>query len=314
MSGKELYNSLFTDGNGTPELSRLGRMSALSAVETLLSDVGTPLNCEEMARLIIKRGLWETESETPEAIIRKQLAVDIQKYGDKSRFQRIKPSVYGLRSWGLSESPRPGFRENERIKRKRERLKAKILRMPEDERRAILSAILDIPRQAPMSLPELPSQIHHHNKTVQKKLRDRLYELLPTEFEVLISKLLIALGFDDVIVTGRSGDGGIDVRGTLVVGEVIRTRMAVQVKRWRNKNIQAPIVQQMRGSLGTHDQDLIITASDFSSGARAEAERADATPVALMNGEQLVRLLIQNNIGIRRTPYDLIELSEDEDV
>ena len=61
-----------------------------------------------------------------------------------------------------------------------------------------------------------------------------------------------------MIVTGRSGDGGIDVRGTLVFGDVIRTRMAVQAKRWRG-NAQAPIVQQVRGSLGTHDQRLIIT-------------------------------------------------------
>ena len=68
-----------------------------------------------------------------------------------------------------------------------------------------------------------------------------------------------------MIVTAKSGDGGIDVRGTMVTGDVIRTRMAVQVKRWKN-NVQAPTVQQVRGSLGTHDQGFIITTSDFSTG------------------------------------------------
>jgi restriction system protein len=131
-------------------------------------------------------------------------------------------------------------------------------------------------------------------------------------FEELIGRLLVALGFQEVVVTGRSGDGGIDVRGTLVVGDVIRTRMAVQVKRWRG-NVKAPIVQQVRGSLGTHDQGLIITTSDFSSGARAEAERVNAVPVALMNGEQLVRLLVEHEIGVRRVPYDLIEMSSESD-
>jgi len=129
----------------------------------------------------------------------------------------------------------------------------------------------------------------------------------PYDFENLISQLLLALGFEQVEVTSRSNDGGIDVRGTLVVGEVIRTRLAVQVKRWKN-NVQAPVIQQVRGSLGTHEQGLIITTSDFSKGAREEATRANATPVGLMNGEQLVDLLIQNEIGITLTPLQLIQL------
>ena len=110
-------------------------------------------------------------------------------------------------------------------------------------------------------------------------------------------------------MTGRRGDRGIDVRGTLVVGDVIRTRMAVQVKRW-NHNIQAPIVQQVRGSLGTHEHGLIVTTSDFSPGARAEAARPDAVPVALMNGEQLVVILVENGIGVNRRQHELIELEE----
>ncbi|HZO27696.1 MAG TPA: winged helix-turn-helix domain-containing protein [Chloroflexota bacterium] len=158
----------------------------------------------------------------------------------------------------------------------------------------------------------LADQIDQHNWEARRQLLVHLAAIHPAEFEALIGRLLVALGFQEVLVTGRSGDGGIDVRGTLVVGDVIRTRMAVQVKRWR-ANVQAPIVQQVRGSLGTHDQGLIITTSDFSSGARTEAERVNAVPVALMNGEQLVRLLVEHEIGVRRVPYDLIELSPTTD-
>ena len=50
--------------------------------------------------------------------------------------------------------------------------------------------------------------------------------------------------------------------------------------------------------------------SDFSKGAKGEAERADATAVGLMNGEQLVTPLVENEIGIRRTPLQLIGLGE----
>ena len=56
-----------------------------------------------------------------------------------------------------------------------------------------------------------------------------------------------------------------------------------------------------------------MTTSEFSAGARKEAERPDATPVGLMNGEQLVNLLVENDIGVRRTPCNVFELGEDDE-
>jgi restriction system protein len=157
----------------------------------------------------------------------------------------------------------------------------------------------------------LVSQIEHHNQHARKQIHERIFAMHPKAFEELIGQLLVAIGFEDVIVTSYSNDGGIDVRGTLVVGDVIRVNMAVQVKQWKKgKNIQRPEVQRVRGSLGTHDQGLIITTTDFSSGAIEEAKRMNAVPVALMNGEQLVVLLVEYNIGMHRTQYELIELDE----
>ncbi len=156
----------------------------------------------------------------------------------------------------------------------------------------------------------LPYQIEVHNREVREHLMQRLGAMDPVAFEELVGELLAKIGFEDVVVTRTSGDGGIDVRGTLVTGDVIRTKMAVQVKRWKN-NVQAPVVQQVRGSLGAHEQGLIITTSDFSAGARQEAEQPDKIPIALMNGEQMVNLLIEYDIGVVRTSYDLIELQED---
>ena len=156
----------------------------------------------------------------------------------------------------------------------------------------------------------LAFQIEQHNQQIREGLRKRLLTMEPLEFEELISHLLVEMGFDRVEVTPFSGDGGIDVRGTLVVGEVIRIKMAIQVKRWKN-NIQAPVVQQVRGSLGVHEQGLIITTSDFSTGAIREAAQADKTPIALMNGKQLVMLLMEYGIGVDRSTPDLFELNEE---
>ncbi|MCO6043332.1 HTH domain-containing protein [Aeoliella sp. ICT_H6.2] len=155
----------------------------------------------------------------------------------------------------------------------------------------------------------LEGQIRKRNEEVRRKLHERVAELTPEDFEILVGQLLTALGFEEVEVTKISSDGGIDVRGTLVVGDAIRTRMAVQAKKWKN-NVQAPVVQQVRGSLGSHEQGLIITTSDFSKGAREEAQRPDAIPVGLMNGQQLVSLLIEHGIGVRRTTHDILALDE----
>ena len=156
----------------------------------------------------------------------------------------------------------------------------------------------------------LAFEIEEHNKQVRQELHKRLFSMKWEDFEELIARLLAEIGFEEIEVTNHSKDGGIDVRGTLVIGEVIRTRMAIQVKRWK-RNVQSPIVQQVRGSLGAHEQGLVITTSDFSTGAYKEAARSDAIPVGLMNGKQLALLLIEYNIGISRRSHDLFDLSED---
>jgi restriction system protein len=159
----------------------------------------------------------------------------------------------------------------------------------------------------------LAFDIEQHNKKVRAEILKRLIAMGATEFEHFVSELLAKVGFEELKVTPPSKDGGIDVRGVLVVGEVIRTKMAVQVKKWNKGNVQAPHVQQVRGSLGAHEQGLIITTSDFSKGAKEEATRPDAVPVALMNGEQLVVLMVQHEVMVARRPHDILDLSLEED-
>lgn len=153
----------------------------------------------------------------------------------------------------------------------------------------------------------LADQIARHNYTIRKKLLQRIQDLTAAEFEQLVGRLLTALGFNNVTVTRISKDGGIDVRGMLVVGDAVRMRMAVQAKKWK-KNVQAPEVQKVRGSLGAHEQGLIITTSDFSAGAVEEASRPDASPVGLMSGQQMIGLLVEHGIGVTRQPHELLSL------
>lgn len=156
------------------------------------------------------------------------------------------------------------------------------------------------------------SQIQENNKKVRKKLHSHVLSMSPKEFEDLVSMLLVDLGFEDVEVTKMSGDGGVDVRGTLVVAGTIRITMAVQAKKWQlGSNVQRPIVQQLRGSLRAHERGLIITTSDFSPKAVKEAFESDKVPIYLMNGEELTAILMEHEIGATQKTYKLFEMDFD---
>jgi restriction system protein len=157
----------------------------------------------------------------------------------------------------------------------------------------------------------LSHQIEQHNREIQKKLLSQVRALDPIDFEQLIEKLLIKMGLEMVERTPPSNDGGIDVRGILVVGEVLRFKMAIQVKRWA-ANVQSNTVRELRGSLSAHERGLIITTSDFSRGAKEEGERTSAEPIALMNGQSLVALLVEHEMGVHRSMKQLFEMGENE--
>ncbi len=155
----------------------------------------------------------------------------------------------------------------------------------------------------------LSHEISKQNLEVRERLLDHIKQMPPKAVEELAGLLLAEMGFEEVEVTKYNGDHGLDVEGMLQIDDVIRIKMKVQVKRWQH-NVQAPVVREIRGSLGSHDQGLIITTSNFSAGAKEEANLPDRTPIALMNGEQLAALLMQYGIGVQHTSQSLFELDE----
>jgi restriction system protein len=159
---------------------------------------------------------------------------------------------------------------------------------------------------------DITQRIARLNRKTRIELRKRLQDLPPDRFEALIGELLIALGFDEstVQVTSYGSDGGIDVRGVLRAGGITEFNAAVQVKRWK-KNIHAPIVRELRGSLVVHEQGIIITTSGFSQGAQTEAVEPGKTRISLIDGEQLLELLIQYGIGVSQEQHTILALDEE---
>jgi len=158
----------------------------------------------------------------------------------------------------------------------------------------------------------IESQVSKINQATREQLHALLMEMLPDRFEALIGELLIRMGFDEstVTVTRRSADGGIDVTGVYRAAGLTGVSAAVQAKKWKN-NVQAPTVTSLRGSLQVHQQGIIITTSDFSKGARTEALAPNKTHIGLINGEELVSLLVKHKIGISERSLPVLGLDEE---
>ena len=159
---------------------------------------------------------------------------------------------------------------------------------------------------------DIGRRVERINAATRRTLKKRLHSMPADRFETLIGVLLVQIGFDEgsVQVTSYSGDGGIDVRGILNAGDVTEVNAAVQVKRWQ-RNVQARTVRDVRGSLTTHEQGIIITTSDFSKGAKTEASAIGKTPISLVDGNALIELLIKHDVGVAKERHTVIGL-EDE--
>jgi len=147
-------------------------------------------------------------------------------------------------------------------------------------------------------------------REVKSRLRECLLTMSPDQFEQLVGRLLGAMGYENVTVTGRSGDGGIDVIADTEVG-ILRLRVAVQVKRMKG-NVQRPVVSQLRGDMALLDVDqgMVITTGGFSQGAKDVARVRNVAPITLIDGDRLTDLLIEYNIGVRRETVEVLSFDE----
>ncbi len=146
----------------------------------------------------------------------------------------------------------------------------------------------------------------------EDELLDRLMSASPKAFEHLTAALLRSAGFDDVEVTGRSSDGGIDGIGTYRPSGLISFHTAFQCKRYQG-SVGASVVRDFRGSfIGRADRGIIVTTGYFTRDARAEASRAGANPVDLIDGEALCDLLKEHQLGVRVTQRMVEDVTIDD--
>jgi restriction system protein len=151
------------------------------------------------------------------------------------------------------------------------------------------------------------------NSASARTLLDILKSLPPGGFERVSQRLLRESGFERVIVTGRSGDGGIDGHGILQVNPFVSFTVLFQCKRYAGA-VSASHVRDFRGAMmGRADKGIIITTGTFTTEATKEARRDGAPPIELVDGETLVQMFERLELGVKlKTIYEVDEAFFDE--
>ena len=133
-------------------------------------------------------------------------------------------------------------------------------------------------------------------------------ELTPDAFERLIKRVLRESGFVQVEVTGRSGDGGIDGKGIIRIGGLLSFHVLYQCKRYQG-SVSSSAIRDFRGAMiGRADKGLFVTTGTFTRDAMNEAKRDGATPIDLIDGDQLADKLKELSLGVKTQLVESVEV------
>lgn len=126
-------------------------------------------------------------------------------------------------------------------------------------------------------------------------------------FEEFLKVYLEKIGLDEVVVTQRSSDGGIDLEairygvGSLAGADAVD--YYVQAK--RNKpgtTIPIEKVRALRGVMPSGSKGIFITTAGYSRKTQEFVDADPSRPIILIDGKALVESCIDNEIGFVFTP------------
>lgn len=152
------------------------------------------------------------------------------------------------------------------------------------------------------------------NALLRDDLLEKLHSVDPTFFEKMVIDVIEKLGYGTKNRTsdhvGQSGDKGID--GIIYQDKLGLQKIYLQAKRYAS-NVPAQDIRDFLGALSMKQttDGIFITTSDFPKSANDDISKSDKN-IILMNGNQLVKHMIENNVGIKITKsIDLKEIDEE---
>ncbi len=149
------------------------------------------------------------------------------------------------------------------------------------------------------------------------EILERVKAMPPVFFEQLIVQLMLSLGYGGTMedagqTLGKSGDGGVD--GVIKQDKLGLDKIYLQAKRWNEGTVGSKEVQAFVGALSGQgaSKGVFITTSVFSKQAAEYAKNNHAFKVSLVDGIELARLMIDNNLGVSLVQrYDVKRIDSD---
>ena len=176
--------------------------------------------------------------------------------------------------------------------------------------------IQDEKNETPLEI--LESAHKQYLSALASQLMDEVMKLTPVEFERLVVKLLLKMGYGSGIegagmVTQASNDGGID--GIIKEDQLGFSHIYIQAKQWAlEQTVGKPEIQKFVGALqGQQAQKgLFITTARFSSGAIQYADNLLGVKVVLVDGSALTKLMIKHSVGVSlEQTYEVKKIDSD---
>ena len=254
------------------------------AILKVLQDELRPLSAKWIYQAIENRDYYRFRSENPEHIVlttlrRRSIGIELARSSKRKSFQVLSDGSY----W-FKDKPIP----------------------VESKARATKVTIKE------QRFEELSKSHGQYIKEFKLLLLEQLKQVEPTQFEHFAKNLLRVYGFKDVHVTRATKDGGIDGYGKFKLG-ITFLDVAFECKRWTKTTVPSKEVASFRGNIqGEYAQGIYFTTSKFSKEAKEVALKKGGAPIALIDGEMLVEIMMDKRFGVDVEDLPLYSINLDD--
>lgn len=153
------------------------------------------------------------------------------------------------------------------------------------------------------------SSIIELNENELKESVELLYSSFDNgyEFEEFLKYFLEKIGLEEVVVTQRSRDGGIDLTCTKAgingLSNLDEVKYYIQAKCFKpSSTISIKNLRELRGVMPLNYKSIFITTAKFPSGAKEFAEEDKSRQIILIDGKTLVQQCISVGLGFNLKP------------
>lgn len=259
-------------------------ITIVDAIKTVLQDSSEGMTSQEIYKKIVERKLYTFGAKTPEAAVHAKLRV----YCRNLDFPSSSPTKYFY------------------LKKRIGKTNYYALINPEaKEDNSIKERIQDDSENEMLAEEKIERAYDLHVKELEDSLIERILQCKPEFFERLVVELLMKMGYgydrSSGSVVGKSHDGGVD--GIINEDKLGLSKIYIQAKRYATgNNVGSHDTQAFVGAMQKAQKGVFITTSDFTKEAKKYAREIqngpNATPLRLINGHELAKLMIQYEVGL----------------